>query len=100
MKSILIALVAVVLFYGCKKMDDVSPVPPTAPTNLTAVLAGTAVTLTWTDNSNDESGFIIERKTGSANYLRLDTVGANTTTYSDNVALFNMYVYRVSAYNA
>jgi hypothetical protein len=81
---------------------------PAAPSNL----AGTAVritgnlfqdrvTLTWTDNSNTEAGFQIQR---SLNPVFINpttfTVGANVTSFSQNVSrTFNWY-YRVRATNA
>jgi len=56
--------------------------------------------LTWTDNSDNESGFIVERNTnGQAGYKLLDTVKANETTYTDSTASSAVtYKYRVKAY--
>ena len=46
-------------------------VGPAAPTNLTAAAASsTAVNLAWQDNSNNETGFRIERKTVPPNKWR------------------------------
>ena len=59
------------------------------------------INLTWADNSNNESGFKIERSTdGGANYAEIFTTGANATSYS-NTALSpaTPYTYRVRAYN-
>lgn len=40
--------------------------------------------LTWTDNSNNEDAFKIERKTGTTGtYIEIATVGANVTSYTD-----------------
>ncbi|OGU79612.1 MAG: hypothetical protein A2W11_05440, partial [Ignavibacteria bacterium RBG_16_35_7] len=51
--------------------------------------------------SNNENGFKIERKVVSANFILLNTVDANVTTYTDNSVLdTEMYSYRVYAYNA
>ncbi len=74
-----------------------------APTNLTATaVSSSQINLSWTDNSNDETGFKIERKTGaSGTYSQIATVGANVTTYSDTGLTSNTtYYYRVRAYNA
>lgn len=61
-----------------------TPVLPEAPTNLvvTAFENGDFfdIRLTWTDNSNNESGFKIYLKSGYV-FEALDTVGANVTTY-------------------
>jgi Divergent InlB B-repeat domain len=58
--------------------------------------------LTWSDNSSNEDGFNIERKTGSAGtFSRIATVGSNTTSYvNSNLADNTTYCYRVSAFNS
>jgi hypothetical protein len=75
---------------------------PAAPSALSAVAASSSqINLTWADNSNNESGFKIERSTdGGANYAEIFTTGANATSYS-NTALSpaTPYTYRVRAYN-
>jgi hypothetical protein len=62
------------------------------------------VTLTWKDNSSDETGFILERKTGdslsTATYAVLDTLAANQTTCIDSTVLSETkYTYRIYAFN-
>jgi transcriptional regulator CtsR len=75
---------------------------PTAPSGLAATKASTSqINLSWTDNSNNETGFKIERKLGAGGtYAQITTVGANVVSYSDT-ALSNgtVYYYRVRAYN-
>ena len=39
--------------------------------------------LNWIDNSVGESGFIIERKTNGNEFIVIDTVASNNTTYTD-----------------
>jgi fibronectin type 3 domain-containing protein len=75
--------------------------PPNPPTNLVASLgAGLSVNLAWTDNSADETGFTIERKTGAGTYSVLATVGSNITNYTDtSVSYSTTYAYRVKAIN-
>jgi FtsP/CotA-like multicopper oxidase with cupredoxin domain len=79
-------------------------VPPRAPTLVTAEVVGTTnnprVNLTWTDNSQKESGFTVQRaadvnfKTG----LRTFDVPANTVAYTDTTVSRNAaYWYRVFA---
>jgi len=50
---------------------------PTAPSSLTATAASTSqINLAWADNSSNETGFKIERKTGSGGtYSQIATVG-------------------------
>lgn len=77
--------------------------PPTAPSGLAAsALSATQVKLTWTDNSNNETGFRIERATNASftSAVNQFPVGENVTTYNDNTALANTtYYYRVIAVN-
>ena len=76
--------------------------PPAAPSGLTATAASTTqINLTWTDNSSDETGFKIERKTGAGGtYAQIATVGASVTTYSNTgLVVGTNYFYRVRATN-
>lgn len=82
----------------------VSPDPNAiiAPTNLQASGSGTTVNLQWNDNSNNESGFYVERSSQNTRpgvYVRVATVSANRLTYVDRVTR-GTYLYRVQAYNA
>lgn len=58
------------------------------------------VSLSWSDNSNNEKGFIIERQILLGLFLPIATVGSNVTTYVDRGLLASTkYTYRVLAYN-
>ncbi|MEE9564863.1 MAG: CFI-box-CTERM domain-containing protein [Candidatus Hydrothermarchaeaceae archaeon] len=73
-----------------------------APSSLTAAaVSGTQIDLSWTDNSDDEKGFKIERKTGEGGmFSDIKTVEAGTTSYSDTgLSASTTYYYRVKAYN-
>ena len=68
------------------------------PGNLIAtVITYTQITLTWVDNSLNETGFIIESSQGgTAVYTQIAAVGSNVTFYSDTtVTQGNTYYYRV-----
>ncbi len=57
--------------------------------------------LSWTDNSNNESGFKIERAIEGESFTQIGTVGANITNFTDtSVTSFTTYNYRVRAYNS
>ena len=58
--------------------------------------------ITWTDNSQDEDGFSIERKPDTnGTYVVIATVGPNVTVYSDSsLANSTTYCYRVNAFNS
>src|SRR6185436_4009199 len=55
----------------------------------------------WVDNSSDEVGFKIHRKTGSlGSYGEIASVGAGITSYTDTpLASGTTYFYKVLAYN-
>jgi hypothetical protein len=74
---------------------------PVAPTNLTAtVVDATSVRLAWTDNSNNESGFKIERGTDGTTFGEITTVGGNINNYTDpGLTTGTRYYYRVRAFN-
>jgi hypothetical protein len=83
----------------------VAGTPPTAPTTLTAVAdAGGAaqITLTWTDNSGNETGFSVERQAGTGAFQQITLTAANVTTFVDagGLAAGVAYTYRVSAVGA
>ena len=59
-------------------------------------------TLTWADNSTNETGFKIERATGSTGaFAEVATAAANTTRFVDqDLPAATTFRYRVRAYNA
>lgn len=75
------------------------PVSLAAPTNLTATTASSStISLAWTDKSSNETGFSIERKTGSGSYAEIAKLAANAVTYSDSgLSAGTAYTYRVKA---
>ncbi|HYL36210.1 MAG TPA: glycoside hydrolase family 44 protein [Bryobacteraceae bacterium] len=80
----------------------VSPNPNAlnAPTRLTGTAGRGSVTLQWTDNSSNESGFYVERApSGTTSFARVGSVGVNVTTFKDTVSK-GTYLYRVQAFNA
>ena len=75
---------------------------PTAPSNLTSiVVSSTEINLSWTDNSNKEDGFAIERKIGSGGtYAQAGTVGVGVTSYQDSgLDCDTEYYYRINAFS-
>lgn len=77
--------------------------PPADPTNIAgSALSYWQMNLNWTDNSDNEAYFEIERSLneGSEPFTLLDTVGANITAYMDeHLTPETQYCYRVRAVN-
>jgi len=75
--------------------------PPAAPTNLQApFVSDTRVRVTWTDNSSDETDFLIIRRETLAAIpgVVVGTTGANVTSFEDNtVRPGTLYSYSVRA---
>jgi hypothetical protein len=65
-------------------------------------VSAASLQVSWTDNSDDEDGFSIERKLDTnGTYVVIATVGPNVTVYSDSsLANSTTYCYRVNAFNS
>ena len=79
--------------------------PPAAPTNLTAALetsfaTSTIVMLSWTDNANNETGFVVQLSYDGVNFGNIGFPSANITSFEHLVANGSTYHYRVKAQNA
>ena len=64
-------------------------------------ISTTQIDLSWDDNSNNETGFKIERAPdGTTDFIEIASVGANTTSHQ-NIGLSSAtsYRYRVKSYN-
>lgn len=102
--KISLLLILFALFYGCttSSSDTTTAVIPLAPSSLNGVVASTTqINLSWTDNSTNETGFKIERKTGTASYAVVGTVNTDVLTYNDlGLTPNTSYTYRVCSYNS
>lgn len=100
-KSVIVLLLLfslILIISGCQ-----APLrKPNAPSELSAeAISSTEVKLTWKDNSNNEDGFKIERKTEDGIYTVIATLPKNTTEYIDTeVEPGITYYYRVFAFNS
>ncbi|MEL7145362.1 MAG: fibronectin type III domain-containing protein [Bacteroidota bacterium] len=72
-----------------------------APSNLRATtLSSSSIRLTWNDNSNNETGFRIERSINGGSFSFLKNVTANQTFFTNNgLQPATTYRYRVFAFN-
>lgn len=78
------------------------PLPPAPPTDLTVqTVSQTQLDLRWTDASDNETQFEIERSQGTGEYQLIAQVDAGVTSFSDNgLAADATYTYRVRAVNS
>jgi hypothetical protein len=98
--AIIVALV--MLAFGCEFfLEDQGP-PPAAPSGLTvAVLSSGQIELSWTDNSEDEEWFVIERSDDLAEiFATRASSPSNITIFVDaDLEIATTYHYRVYAGN-
>jgi hypothetical protein len=113
-KFILLSSVGLFLAYGfmnCSGPIHVSgfesnmgaSIAPVAPSNVAAVPASSAqIDVSWTDNSDNESGFRVERATAATGPFTLaGTAPEDSTSYTDTgLSPSTTYFYRVLAYNS
>jgi hypothetical protein len=74
---------------------------PSAPTNLSLKPGKkSTVSITWTDTSTNEQGFIVQRSTDGVTWTTVATVPTNTTQFGDRPpARGATYWYQVTAFN-
>jgi hypothetical protein len=73
---------------------------PVSPDSLKAVPAGKRIRLSWTDRSNNETGFIVKRSLANQdNYQTLDTTTDCTYLDTLNIKRRYPYYYLVYSYN-
>jgi regulation of enolase protein 1 (concanavalin A-like superfamily) len=73
--------------------------PPAAPSSLAAnVVSSTEVRLTWSDNSDNEYWFQLQRATGTGSFESVASIPGNTTSYLDTARTpGTTYHYKISA---
>jgi hypothetical protein len=82
-------------------LERIIPVPP-APGNPAArAISSSEIELSWTDNSDLEHGFAIQRALASGGpWTQAGIVGANTSSYADTgLSAGATYFYRIRAFN-
>jgi len=86
--------------HACLEFSWTKLPAPEPPSNLRQIgRTITSITLTWQDNSTDETGFYIYVQNGNT-WNRIATLGANATTHTiTDLQCGQSYTYRVSAYS-
>ena len=78
---------------------DTLPIEPSALSALP--ISDSEIDLAWTDNSDNEGGFKIDRSPDGASWVEIATVGMDIIVYSDSsLDAETLYYYRVMAYNS
>lgn len=74
---------------------------PSPPSNMTITQSGSSITIGWTDNSNDETGFkIYRKKVGDESYSFITSVDQDVVSYQDSdVSDGETYFYYLTSYN-
>ncbi|MDX1952833.1 MAG: hypothetical protein SFY81_11675 [Verrucomicrobiota bacterium] len=78
------------------------PQGPVAPSALVAISKSISqIDLRWSDNANNESGFVLDRRVGNGEFFERARLSANSITFTDSgLSAGTQYSYRVRAYNS
>jgi hypothetical protein len=89
-------------YYSMTVNATTLPLPPFTPSALSATATSPSqINLSWSDNSNNETVFEIERSTDRLTFNLIATVPAGTNSYADTgLAETTQYRYRVRATNS
>ena len=101
-RAVAVIVVSAILLWGCSSGGgDDGATAPVAPTNLAAAPLSGGAHLTWVDNSDNETEFMIMRMVGvDTTYQELTTVPFDTTQYHDaGVTPGTVYMYQIMAMN-
>lgn len=94
-------VIAVGLFTAACSSDHGGDGAPAAPEDVTVERLGGGGHVTWTDASDDEDGFVIQRKEGSGAYQEIATVEFDTTQFHDEPLTDGAtYTYMIMSVNA
>jgi hypothetical protein len=121
MKKLITIILGIGFLYSCSNNNDSSAIVPeivtipVAPTNLDYTIKQSVTTpsgdailnLTWTDNSNNETGFRVQRKPEYSSYWIDEFLGTNknystsipTYFYSNMHRFYEQDQYRIYAVN-
>ena len=79
-------------------------VAPNAPSGLSASAQTSGnIALTWTDNSNNEQNFLVQRSSNGGGFATIANLASNSTSYVDDMSGLSVgtaYTYQVLAVNA
>lgn len=99
-KQSILLMSILILLISCKTSTTEPELPPNNPTNLNVYnIDYTIISLEWTDNSDNEEFFLLERGDGDSTLLsEIVELTSNTKTYIDsNLTKGSKYYYRIRA---
>ena len=74
---------------------------PAAPSAMDSTVSGSDIIISWTDNSDNEESFILERNVNNGAWSERAVLAADTESYTDASLVPGMtYVYRLKAVNS
>jgi hypothetical protein len=78
-----------------------TPNPPATPSGATVTfLSSTEIDLQWVDNADNETGYTVLRRTGTADFSPIASLPPNSTSYQDTTVSPGLtYDYHIEAYN-
>src|SRR5207253_579641 len=87
--------------YSNEATETTFPNPPAAPSDLGAgATSAVAIRLTWTDRSDNEEGFAIERKSGISSYSEIARTEGGAVQYGDaDLSPATTYTFRIRSFN-
>lgn len=105
MKKLAILLLISIFIISCQKelpIDEMMrQLPPIQATELDTKISGNGIDLLWVDNSTNESGFKVERKSNNGQYSIIATLSKDITFYRDSsISEYKKYTYRVYPFNS
>ncbi len=107
--SIILLLISIFSISSCERADifklsreTIIGEIPVAPASLAAIaVSSNEVRLSWIDNSNNETGFILERSMDGNTFSEIISTGVDSTSYRDSgLSASATYYYRIKATNA
>lgn len=82
-------------------MTKVTPGIPHVPILSLGTISDSTISIRWTNRATNATGFKIERSTDGINFVQIDSVSSNITSYTNYpVWAAYQYYYRIRAYNS
>jgi titin len=89
--------------YSNEASATTAPVPPSAPTNVDALISGSQINVSWTGSTGVVDSYKIEWREGGGGFVTRATVSGTSTTFSDTgpfTMALNQSAYRIQACNS